>query len=100
MLYQMLIDLHGCRQVSLGVEEAPPNNDADDPPKREAADEAGCPKGLLKEELEAGALLLAKKPPLLPRKPPLAPVDEPKLKPPPPACSRLLLTFGAGLLRP
>lgn len=65
------------------MEEAP-NRDGEDAPKKLEADEAGWPKGLLKEELEAAALLPPKlKAELLPKSPPPPPpVDEPKLKPP------------------
>lgn len=55
-------------------------------PNREAADEAGCPKGFPKAELEAAALLAAKLNAVLPPNK-LLPVEEPKLKPPPPDCN-------------
>lgn len=78
----------------LGVEnddeEEAPKRDADDPPKKDAAEEAGCPKGFPKAELEAAALLPPKLKPVLPPNrllPP--PVEEPKLKPPPDCMPRL-----------
>ena len=77
--------------ASLGVEEAP-NKEGEDAPKKLEAEDAGWPKGLLKEVLEAAALLPPKlKAELLPpNNPPPPPVEEPKLKPPP-DCSESLM---------